>query len=314
MVSRSCPRVYGGRLASLYLGLGGQKRSNCEKKIQIRNVRNSPGNKAYYNLYPASTETAACVDHLTQAGAVIVGTTNLGSFTTERRLLGVSTGKYRGTRVAMGGLGEDTHQNILVATFAVTKPTGAQWKLITDQVAGTRSATYEFSANVLEELSIFDIDNNDIRDDRVHSPENERIGVNQSANNADFDKAMNEWMELNGSYDQDDPYLVTIHNVDDEKLERARRAQSDGSDVVCSCTRSRLLRWGSRHDSNGSVTVAGSETSPDEMDVDTSMDSDSPSFCIDSVQRRNWGIIDLEKDSGRVGQTRPWRWPWTEPT
>ncbi|CAJ2504123.1 Uu.00g115170.m01.CDS01 [Anthostomella pinea] len=50
--------------------------------FKIRHIRNTLGNKAYYNLYPASTETAECVDLLTQAGAMIVGTTKLGSFTT----------------------------------------------------------------------------------------------------------------------------------------------------------------------------------------------------------------------------------------
>ncbi|CAJ2504751.1 Uu.00g121450.m01.CDS01 [Anthostomella pinea] len=104
--------------------------------------------------------------------------------------------------------------------------------------------------------------------DRVHSPENDHI-------------------------DPDDPYLVVIHDVDEEKLQRARRAQSEGSDVVC--TGSRPLRRGS-NESSGSITVADSDTSPDEMDVDTSMDSDSPSFCIDPVQRRTWGVIDLEKE------------------
>ncbi|CAJ2500356.1 Uu.00g032090.m01.CDS01 [Anthostomella pinea] len=43
--------------------------------------------------------------------------------------------------------GEETHHDILVATFAVMKPTGAQWQLITEQLNGMG---YGFSANALK--------------------------------------------------------------------------------------------------------------------------------------------------------------------
>ncbi|CAJ2500382.1 Uu.00g032350.m01.CDS01 [Anthostomella pinea] len=75
----------------------------CDHESCGKQVRNELRNKAYYNLYPASTETAACVDLLTQAGAVavIVGTTKLGYSRQQRSLPSVSTTKHRGTRVAM---------------------------------------------------------------------------------------------------------------------------------------------------------------------------------------------------------------------
>ncbi|CAJ2510971.1 Uu.00g065960.m01.CDS01 [Anthostomella pinea] len=43
---------------------------------------------------------------------------------------------------------EETHHDILMATFAVMKPTGAQWKLITEQLHGLG---YGFSANALKQ-------------------------------------------------------------------------------------------------------------------------------------------------------------------
>jgi len=38
------------------------------------------GNKAYGDYHPAATKTAACIERLVEAGAVIVGTTKLSSF------------------------------------------------------------------------------------------------------------------------------------------------------------------------------------------------------------------------------------------
>ena len=48
--------------------------------FKIRNVRTSVCNKAYYELYPPASETAECIKLLSQAGAVILGTTKLASF------------------------------------------------------------------------------------------------------------------------------------------------------------------------------------------------------------------------------------------
>lgn len=48
--------------------------------FQIRGIRTSLCNLAYYELYPPPSKTAACIEILTLAGAVIVGTTKLASF------------------------------------------------------------------------------------------------------------------------------------------------------------------------------------------------------------------------------------------
>jgi Asp-tRNA(Asn)/Glu-tRNA(Gln) amidotransferase A subunit family amidase len=48
--------------------------------FQIRGIRTSLSNRAYYELYPPATETAECVKLLIQGGANIVGTTKLASF------------------------------------------------------------------------------------------------------------------------------------------------------------------------------------------------------------------------------------------
>jgi Asp-tRNA(Asn)/Glu-tRNA(Gln) amidotransferase A subunit family amidase len=48
--------------------------------FEIENVRISVCNSAYYELYDAPTKTAACIERLIAAGAVIVGTTKLASF------------------------------------------------------------------------------------------------------------------------------------------------------------------------------------------------------------------------------------------
>ncbi|KAI4157700.1 MAG: hypothetical protein LQ342_008086 [Letrouitia transgressa] len=48
--------------------------------FQIRGIRTSLCNRSYYELYPPATETAECIELLTQMGANIVGTTKLASF------------------------------------------------------------------------------------------------------------------------------------------------------------------------------------------------------------------------------------------
>ena len=48
--------------------------------FQIKGIRTSLCNRAYYELYPPATETAGCIDILRQLGAIIVGTTKLASF------------------------------------------------------------------------------------------------------------------------------------------------------------------------------------------------------------------------------------------
>ena len=48
--------------------------------FEIAHVRTSVCNKAYYELYPPPEKTAACIERLAAAGAVIVGTTKLASF------------------------------------------------------------------------------------------------------------------------------------------------------------------------------------------------------------------------------------------
>lgn len=48
--------------------------------FQIQGIRTSLGNRSYYELYPQATETAGCIELLTQVGANIIGTTKLASF------------------------------------------------------------------------------------------------------------------------------------------------------------------------------------------------------------------------------------------
>ena len=48
--------------------------------FQVSGIRTSICNRAYHKLYPAAKETAGCVELLTAAGAVVVGTTKLASF------------------------------------------------------------------------------------------------------------------------------------------------------------------------------------------------------------------------------------------
>lgn len=43
-------------------------------------IRTSVCNRAYHDLYPPQTETAACVQILISLGAIIVGKTHLSSF------------------------------------------------------------------------------------------------------------------------------------------------------------------------------------------------------------------------------------------
>jgi Asp-tRNA(Asn)/Glu-tRNA(Gln) amidotransferase A subunit family amidase len=45
----------------------------------LKGLRTSLCNKAYYELYPPTDKTAACIEHLIEAGAVIVGETKLSS-------------------------------------------------------------------------------------------------------------------------------------------------------------------------------------------------------------------------------------------
>lgn len=45
----------------------------------LKGLRTSLCNKAYYELYPPADKTAACIEHLIEAGAVIVGKTKLSS-------------------------------------------------------------------------------------------------------------------------------------------------------------------------------------------------------------------------------------------
>ncbi|CAJ2507531.1 Uu.00g087170.m01.CDS01 [Anthostomella pinea] len=76
--------------------------------------------------------------------------------------------------------------------------------------------------------------------------------------------------DIPSSVAADDPYLVVIHDVDDENGQRARRGQSEGNDVMC--PGSSTHRQGSQG-SNSSVNVAGSDTSPDEMEATHRLDS-----------------------------------------
>lgn len=48
--------------------------------FQIKGIRTSLCNRAYYELYPSATKTAGCIEILLQSGARIVGTTKLASF------------------------------------------------------------------------------------------------------------------------------------------------------------------------------------------------------------------------------------------
>ena len=48
--------------------------------FHIKGIRTSVCNRAYYELYPPPEQTAACIELLTKAGAIIVGTTKLASF------------------------------------------------------------------------------------------------------------------------------------------------------------------------------------------------------------------------------------------
>lgn len=48
--------------------------------FQIKGIRTSLCNRAYYELYPPATRTAGCIEILRQSGVKIVGTTKLASF------------------------------------------------------------------------------------------------------------------------------------------------------------------------------------------------------------------------------------------
>lgn len=48
--------------------------------FQIEGIKTSVCNRAYYELYPPASQTAACVKLLQQKGACVVGTTKLASF------------------------------------------------------------------------------------------------------------------------------------------------------------------------------------------------------------------------------------------
>ena len=48
--------------------------------FEVQNIRISVCNKAYYELHDPPKKTAACIELLQEAGAVIVGTTKLASF------------------------------------------------------------------------------------------------------------------------------------------------------------------------------------------------------------------------------------------
>lgn len=48
--------------------------------LDLKGLRTSLCNKAYYNLYPPRTDTAKCIQQLIDAGAVLLGKTKLNSF------------------------------------------------------------------------------------------------------------------------------------------------------------------------------------------------------------------------------------------
>lgn len=48
--------------------------------FHIKGIRTFVCNRAYYELYPPPAQTAACIELLIRAGAIIVGTTKLASF------------------------------------------------------------------------------------------------------------------------------------------------------------------------------------------------------------------------------------------
>ena len=48
--------------------------------FHIEGTRTSVCNRAYHSLYPPAFKTAACIELLKEAGAVIIGSTKLASF------------------------------------------------------------------------------------------------------------------------------------------------------------------------------------------------------------------------------------------
>jgi Asp-tRNA(Asn)/Glu-tRNA(Gln) amidotransferase A subunit family amidase len=48
--------------------------------FEIKNVRTSACNRAFYELYPPRPKTATCIQNIYNAGAIVVGTTKLASF------------------------------------------------------------------------------------------------------------------------------------------------------------------------------------------------------------------------------------------
>ena len=48
--------------------------------FQIKGIRTSLCNRAYYELYPPATNTATSIEVLRHLGACIVGTTKMASF------------------------------------------------------------------------------------------------------------------------------------------------------------------------------------------------------------------------------------------
>ncbi|KAI1499220.1 S-adenosyl-L-methionine-dependent methyltransferase [Biscogniauxia marginata] len=101
-------------------------------------------------------------------------------------------------------------------------------------------------------------------------------------------------------YDPDDEDVILIDDEDDEINREFVRGEAivveddgDAGDYggEIEFTGSRRLRIQS-----SSNTLVGSVSSGDEMDIDMSNDGDSPVSCVDAVQRRDWGLIDLTKD------------------
>jgi Asp-tRNA(Asn)/Glu-tRNA(Gln) amidotransferase A subunit family amidase len=63
-------------LSSPFAGL----RVVIKDNIDLRGIKTSAGNQAFYDTYPPKAETASCVQRLIDLGMVVVGKTKMNSF------------------------------------------------------------------------------------------------------------------------------------------------------------------------------------------------------------------------------------------
>ncbi len=68
------------RLKTPISGPGSAWRVAVKDIFQISGIKTSLCNRAYYDIYPPASETAACIKLLEEMGAYVLGTTKLAAF------------------------------------------------------------------------------------------------------------------------------------------------------------------------------------------------------------------------------------------